>query len=854
MLGKELKQLSISVLATVITTILSPTYAKSVPAGFEALSLGHDEFLSVILNGKSIGLFKTFVTPESLTFKEPDNLFNKLPLENIGDDVRDKIRYNLSLPKPRHEEFFQLSSKNDMAVIYNEQEQSVVLLVNPDWIKSKKNKFLYPSYNSQKALVGNQDLAFSYSSQMKSLGGNGYLAQGVSDKGYLKGDWSFFKNTGPQISSSSFQIRNLYLREDINPEVYIQAGRMDTVSLNSKMGSDFSLPLLPISQIEGVRMGTTKAYINTETDESNMTPLTVMLSQSARVDVYKGKQLLGSYYLESGLHEINTKHFPAGAYQVTIKVYKNGCFVRQENQFVENSDMSLPGTGQLQWFAQAGTESDNFYNNTEKSHSGNIALGGQLGLSRKLSLTTAIMKREQSNVQSENDLSFSLPTSVGVLLFKAGYLNQGKRGLADTEQVNWNSGSSSFVFSRYHALCDRNSGGCHNNNYNISASTRFWEWSATLGYSLSHSTWLEESDKQSVNMPYRHRYDYSNSSALLTLSTSFNYNSWSIWPRMGFFTKNSGSNRNRENGIFINISLSKSVQTTSNTIHNTAVVQDYQQHSNDNRISLRQRWAWREHDYHSVEANLSGGKNSQDILFNGEWDNSLGNRSMSVEYGRMNDFSYKNMNGHYDSSFAISSSGMVLGGGGSALSGVIVDAHNEIKGNDADTSAKINSSQGISYLRKGKLFVPAMEYMYDYIDIEDASPYSSKRFSRGIGKYDFFLLPGHILLNKLEAVSDYIYVGRLQVKGGGSLAGGHLLNADVPDISSDGSFIAEFNSAPDTLYVLRDGQFYNCPVKYKKTFNGIRQGGVITCQNIDMVTLPSDISSSDRVHYLTEIN
>lgn len=147
-----------------------------------------------------------------------------------------------------------------------------------------------------------------------------------------------------------------------------------------------------------------------------------------------------------------------------------------------------------------------------------------------------------------------------------------------------------------------------------------------------------------------------------------------------------------------------------------------------------------------------------------------------------------------------------------------------------------------------------MEYMYDYIDIEDASPYSSKRFSRGIGKYDFFLLPGHILLNKLEAVSDYIYVGRLQVKGGGSLAGGHLLNADVPDISSDGSFIAEFNSAPDTLYVLRDGQFYNCPVKYKKTFNGIRQGGVITCQNIDMVTLPSDISSSDRVHYLTEIN
>ncbi|HEC7758993.1 TPA: TcfC E-set like domain-containing protein [Salmonella enterica subsp. enterica serovar Muenchen] len=863
MLGKVMNKMSIALLASVISTILSPTYARSIPAGFEALSLGHDEFLSVILNGESIGVFKTFVTPESLTFKEPNILFSKLPLDNISDNVRDKVRYNLSTPKSRHEGVFNLSSKEDISVIYNERDQAVVLIVNPNWIKSKKNKFMHPSYNSQRALVGNQSLAFSYSTQMKSLGGDGYLAQGVSDKGYLKGDWSFFKNIGPQITSSSFQIRNLYLREDIAPQFYIQGGRMDTVSLNSRLGGDFSLPLLPISQIEGIRMGSTRAYINTEFDGINMTPLTVMLSQSARVDVFKGKQLLGSHYLDSGLHEINTKDFPAGVYPVTLKVYQNGRFVRQETQFVENSNVSLLGSGQLQWFAQAGNESQNTYNNLEKEHSGkkNIVGGGQFGLSKNLTLTTAIMKRERDNVQNENDLSFSLPTSMGVWFFKAGYLNQGKRKMSDTEQVNWNMDSSSFSFSRYHVLCDRN-GGCHNSNYNVNASTQFGGWTASLGYSLSHSTWQSWQGnaepfygERDFRRSFRHQYYYNNSSILLTLSTSLNYSLWNIWPRMGFFINNRGSNQNRDNGIFMNISLSKNVQTASGISHNITAMWDYHQHSNDNRMSLRQQWAWKEHDYRAVEANLSGGKNSQNMLLNGEWDNSVGNSIMSFEYGRMNNFSYKTMNGHYDSSFAISSSGVALGGGNSsALSGIIVDAHNEIEGNDSEASAEINSSQGVNYLKKGKLFVPAMEYMSDFIDIEDVSTYNCKRFIRGIGKYDFFLLPGHILLNKLEAVSDYIYVGRLQVKGGGSLAGGHILNADVPDINTDSSFIAEFSSAPDSLYVLRDGQFYNCPVKYKKTFNGIRQSGVITCQNIDMATLPSDISSSDRVQHLTAMN
>ncbi|EAU4779099.1 hypothetical protein EA026_23115, partial [Salmonella enterica subsp. enterica serovar Minnesota] len=130
---------------------------------------------------------------------------------------------------------------------------------------------------------------------------------------------------------------------------------MDITNLNSRLGGNFSLSLLPLAQTDGIRLGSTSAYVNTNLDNNtNSSPLTVMLAQAARVDVYRGERLLGTSYMDAGIHDIDTHTFPAGAYPVTLKVYENGRLLRQETQFFENSGQIRSASGLPQWFLQVG--------------------------------------------------------------------------------------------------------------------------------------------------------------------------------------------------------------------------------------------------------------------------------------------------------------------------------------------------------------------------------------------------------------------------------------------------------------------------------------------------------------------
>ncbi|EAV2220379.1 hypothetical protein C6Y61_22930 [Salmonella enterica] len=128
-------------------------------------------------------------------------------------------------------------------------------------------------------------------------------------------------------SASQFQFSNLFLRADLTYRVYAQGG-MDITNLNSRLGGNFALSLLPLVQTDGIRLGSTSAYINTLSDNTSASPLTVMLAKPARVDVYRGGRVLSTSYMESGIHDLDTDSFPAGAYPVTLKVYENGRLLR----------------------------------------------------------------------------------------------------------------------------------------------------------------------------------------------------------------------------------------------------------------------------------------------------------------------------------------------------------------------------------------------------------------------------------------------------------------------------------------------------------------------------------------------
>ncbi|WP_080582877.1 TcfC E-set like domain-containing protein, partial [Edwardsiella tarda] len=787
----------------------SPVYAKdSIPAGFEALSFGQDELLNISFHGENEGVFTVFVTPEYLTFKEPNKLFAKLPLDGVPENIRKKILFELAMPISRHDKDFYFAPEENIGIIYNEQEQSAMLLITPRWVKNNSQHFFHQSYNARSALVSHQSLVFSHDGHMESLGGTGYFAQGVGRSNYIQGDWVLFQNVGERGSSSQFQFNNLYLRTDITPRIYSQVGRMDLTNLSSRLGGDFSLSLLPQSQIDGLRIGSSNAYLNTENITTTATPLTVILTQPARVDIYQGRQLIGSSYLMAGIHDVDTNNFPAGAYPVLLKIFQNGKLIRQETQFFENSDRNQPAAGEIQWFFQVGKQhASNDYSAASKLTKKNkeetqFAGGIRFGLSSHLSLTSALMGRKTGSPFSESDLTWTLPTRAGILSLKYSYLMKEGKGISDSEQLGWDYSNMALNISRYHTFCT-NQISCHN-NYGVIASTSKYGWTASLGYNYSYSAQrflqpLEyERDESSYINPSIHQQNsglslyssqYVTSSILLTLGTSTNYQDWSIWPRIGMFSNRSSGSDNHDNGIFLTVSLSKNMQSSSNFNHNTTASLDYRQHSQNNNISLRQQWVWSGQHYRSLDATLSGGRYYQNALVNTELGSSLGNAGISFSYDRSKQYTNKTISGHYDSTFTISSAGFVLGNGDgneSSLSGVIIDSKNQNQKELIGPIAKITSMQGgDAYISYGsKLFIPTMDYMADKINIEDAIGYETNgNLINGAGTQNIFLLPGHVTISRLRANTIYIYVGRLLVNGENILAGGHILNADVPDIN-----------------------------------------------------------------------
>lgn len=281
-----------------------------------------------------------------------------------------------------------------------------------------------------------------------------------------------------------------------------------------------------------------------------------MLAKPARVDVYRGGRVLSTSYTDSGIHDLDTDSFPAGAYPVTLNVYENGRLLRQETQFFENSRQNQSGDGLPQWFLQAGRKisADTYekFGKKKRKNGVQITSGLKLTLSRNVSWTGAILTSGDDNkMLSENDLSWDIPSRVGLWSLKSGYLLRGGKNAADNEQINWSYNGNAIYLSRYHTFCHGSeTTGCYR-NYGATASTGFYGWTASLGYNYSRSAqhfWqlpeLSGTTQMNGNSLIRtsestYGNRYSTSGLLLTLGTSVNYRNWNVWPRMGVFSNRS---------------------------------------------------------------------------------------------------------------------------------------------------------------------------------------------------------------------------------------------------------------------------------------------------------------------------
>ena len=92
----------------------------------------------------------------------------------------------------------------------------------------------------------------------------------------------------------------------------------------------------PQQDIVGVQVESL-AQLRPQSLTTTSTPLTILLPRDGYVDVLRGGEILYSGYHEAGSHEISTRAFPTGAYNVTLRIRDKDGASREETRFFSRS-------------------------------------------------------------------------------------------------------------------------------------------------------------------------------------------------------------------------------------------------------------------------------------------------------------------------------------------------------------------------------------------------------------------------------------------------------------------------------------------------------------------------------------
>lgn len=143
----------------------------------------------------------------------------------------------------------------------------------------------------------------------------------------------------------------------------------------------------------------------------------VQVTRNARIDIYRGSELLGSQFLTPGMHTLDTHSLPPGSYPLALRVYEDGILRRTETQPFSKGGNSF--SAQTQWFIQSGLEDTG----DKASHYDGetvMAAGFRTGLRKNISLTEGISLAHEA-WYSETRLNSQHAVLDGTLTFLPGY-------------------------------------------------------------------------------------------------------------------------------------------------------------------------------------------------------------------------------------------------------------------------------------------------------------------------------------------------------------------------------------------------------------------------------------------------
>ncbi|WP_273855299.1 TcfC E-set like domain-containing protein [Serratia liquefaciens] len=855
--------------------------ALQVPKGFESLAEGQIIWLEVSLYGQALGLYQAKVDLETVRFIKP---------ERLADAIRDKYNGSptlhamlistLRVPLPRNSNLSCSTNgmapgcdyvdTNDASIIYDENNSRVSLFLEKQFLPQRKEtgQFYQVTSESKNALVHQQNINFvaDREYQSASVQGNGSL--GVTKEGYVNVDWNWQGQRYRQAEYQQVDVNNAYFRQDMGKRVYLQGGIMDSRDIFSNAGGNINLSQLPLDKIYGVRAGSTLAWVNPEKTAKG-TPVSVFLSRDARVDAYRGDQLLSTFYLKAGAQELDTRSFPPGSYSVTLRVYEDNRWVRSQTTTYTGTGSAAANT--FQWFLQGGTLASGDGHNQHDEDSGQVIQGGgRIPIKKNLSVTagfTALSNVNYWEMAADWEHAFNAGPIDGVMTSRLSYLygTEGSRG--NMQQLNYNDGFSLSFYRTDMTAPDCSDtadkrysySGCYKST-SAMLSVPLAEVYGSVGYSqsLNEGRYITRRELASDDphfaggVPWDQVWTTRSSSRTwqIGLSRYFNGDGFTVSTSLNAFVRRDSAYEKDDKGGFMSVSLSMASSRLGSDVRSSGSLGASYQSSSRGSNQLSYNAAYSRYADNSGENELGTSLNGIDsqTLNASAWGRvggqyGSGSLNLNDAYDNHKNQHTFSSSGNYSSSLAVAREGIFWGrwGDGTASSAITVGV--AAAENDTTSAVNVTLNTGGQADVDGNshaLFtVPGYrEATFNIMESSEARVGAGSEISRGAGSRTVFMPPGRIFNRNVKVSSRYTWLGEMIDNQNRPLEGGIPLNVLSWSPLGNGGFTLETDRLVDKFYVMRDNEFWQCEMKVKTVRDVVRYVGSTQCTNTEMVRLP----------------
>ncbi|MCA8091850.1 cable pilus usher protein CblC [Burkholderia anthina] len=852
-----------------------------VPVGFEDVMMGGDERINVNFLGKPLGLFRVFVTPETVRFEDPARLLQVLGAQVNPATDASMIGDALSRPMARNGNLACAGQSglngcgyvdtDSAAVIYDESDGNIELFLSRDWLSTEERdrRFRELSPMTENALIHQQTINLSGGRGYKSLSVSGTGALGITPNSFIGGNWNFTHTSYSRASDSRVQLQDLYYRHDIGLQHYAQAGRMDNRNLASALGGNFGFTMLPVGTLDGVRVGTTLAYVNPEIAEQG-TPVTLLLPRDSRIDAYRGAELLGTFYMKAGVNALDTARFPEGTYPLTLRIFENGVQVRTQTTPFTKTGGGIDSRTR-QWFAQAGRAAD-------QGAPGGVAAaaGVRIPLLRDIALTSGIAS-VGPHVYTETALEWRHAFPLGVLSAGGSLFagNDGSRG--NTQQISFADGVSWSVY-RYQMRGASCGGpavsyrdiGCYD-MLNAAVSFPLGSWSVMFGYTYNKSVGRSQFQPADTldrpwSTPVTRQGDQVSRALQASLSRSVTWRRISANLRIGAYAnRGAGVSTGNEYGGYVGVTLSMAEPAMhpggASAFTSAGVDVRTDRNSTTTNYTLDRNWNWQGDSYREVALGVSGyGTDSLTGTAQGRWRGRYGDVAASVanSYSRDSGGNSPSVTASYSSSFAVARQGVFLGASASQSDPLAGFAVKVGKRDDASGTAAEVSSASSTKIKVGfgqRALLPVSGFTPVTTEVSDAGAQASAgatSVTEGLGTRTLFMVPGQLALRNVSAKVTYTYVGQAFSAGGIPLSDSVILNGSMPPLDGEGGFIAEMDRKEDELFVVDGPTLMRCPLHVKRRQDVLMMVGKVRCEVAGPDALPEALRKQARVQKLLQ--